>query len=146
MKRLTNKDYSYDVYQFQKGEHEPIPGVKVPLTCADYNERIWFKLFEVEELGEELGISLFDFIKVVNEFYKERVTVITILNNHATVHGYVPKKVTINMKDRCFIIDNSRFFFRDYGKFWTVDSRLVESLTLKALLQSVQKGKDEDEK
>lgn len=125
LERLTTQNYYYDVFEFQIGKYEMFPGVMVNLTQADYNERTWLKLFEMENLEAELGMRLTDFIKVLKELDNNKVTIITKEETWAVMHIFVPERISVNMKDKCFVIDDSRnttrYFFKDYGDFWTVD-------------------------
>ena len=106
-KRLTDSEFH------TKENKERACYIQEPRLQAIYD-----KLFDLEDIEEELGIDLVTLFKAVkNGIYRYRPTA---RNN---VICFITKP-TINMKQKCFSYGSyGKSYFKDYGKTWALDKR-----------------------
>ena len=99
-------------------------GIRLPGYCSPYEERVFNKLYQLEDLEEELGIDLLTLGKaLINGVYCKGIP-------------YILRGICIHTKDNIGIgfCDNRKFFneipvlhlWSDYGKTWSLRKEDLE--------------------
>ena len=80
------------------------------------------KLYQLEDIEEELGIDLITLFKAL----KNGITYRTPLGNNFAYTILTNDRLSIEYKWKCLRKGTQKFYFKDYGKTWAVTTEELE--------------------